>query len=368
MGDRVTEVAGKADFGLIRYAQVWEDADVLTRAVGDVAGEHLLSIASAGDNALALLVLDPARVTALDISPAQIECVNLRVGAYRALEHREFLELMGARPSHRRADLLERATARLPDRTRTFWRTHADAVRRHGAGGIGRFERYFRHFRRFVLSLTHSRHTIDQVFVSRDSAARRAFFHTRFENWRWRLLTRLFFSRFAMARLGRDPAFFDYVGSSVADHVARRVRHAGIDCDPADNPYLHWILKGGHGLALPMAWRPEHYEAIRDRLDRLDIREQSLEAYLDGAERIGGFNLSDIFEYMGEDVAARLYARLLDAADPGARLVYWNMMVPRRVPPALASRVRTLTDLEDELKAVDRAFFYSDLVIEEVRA
>ena len=368
MADPATEVAGKADFGLIRYAQVWEDADVLTRALGDVAGGHLLSIASAGDNALALLVLDPARVTALDISRAQIECVNLRVGAYRALDHPEFLELMGARPSDRRADLLERATAGLPDQTRAFWRDQADVVRRHGAGGVGRFERYFRLFRRFVLPLTHSRDTLDQVLVSRDPVARRDFFRTRFENWRWRLLTRLFFSRFAMARLGRDPAFFDYVGSSVADHVARRVRHAGIDCDPADNPYLHWILMGRHGSALPMAWRPEHYGTIRDRLDRLDIREQSLEAYLDGGERIDGFNLSDIFEYMGEDVAARLYARLLGAADPGARIVYWNMMVPRRVPAVLANRVRTLTDLEDDLKAIDCAFFYSDLVIEEVRA
>ena len=45
-----------------------------------------------------------------------------------------------------------------------------------------------------------------------------------------------------------------------------------VDLDPADNPYLHWILKGDHGAALPLAWRAEHFDTIRDRLDRLDIR------------------------------------------------------------------------------------------------
>ncbi|CAN5264218.1 hypothetical protein BH23GEM4_BH23GEM4_17410 [soil metagenome] len=45
----------------IRYASVWEDADVLCEALAPVApGGRLLSVASAGDNALALLTLDPA--------------------------------------------------------------------------------------------------------------------------------------------------------------------------------------------------------------------------------------------------------------------------------------------------------------------
>ena len=56
------------------------------------------------------------------------------------------------------------------------------------------------------------------------------------------------------------------------------------------------------------------------------------------------------------------------AANPGARLVYWNMMAPRRVPPAFAGRVRRLEAEEARGKAADKAFFYSDFVVEEVRA
>ena len=361
-----SEIETRAAFDHIRYAQLWEDADVLTAALGDSAGGTLVSICSAGDNALAMLTLDPARVVVVDLSPAQIACLRLRMGAYATLTHPEFLELMGARPSTRRRDLLARATASLDAETRAFWEGLAPEVDRHGAGGVGKFERYFRIFRTRLLPLVHSRRTIADIFVPRTPEARRDFFETRFDTWRWRLLLNLFFSRFVMGRMGRDKAFFDHVEGSPAQHVARRLRHAGVDTDPSENPYLHWIMTGTHGAALPMAWRAEHYETIRARLDRLDIRTGSLEAFVGTGEKACGFNLSDIFEYMSPPVFEQVHAGILNASAPGARLVYWNMMAPRRVPPALAHRVRTLTALETGLKARDMAFFYSDLVIEEV--
>ena len=89
-----TEVAGKADFSAVRYAQCWEDADVLLAALDVRPGQTCVSIASAGDNALALLSRGPARVVALDLSPAQLACVELRVAAYRELQHGELLELI----------------------------------------------------------------------------------------------------------------------------------------------------------------------------------------------------------------------------------------------------------------------------------
>ena len=45
-----SEVAGKADFRGIRYAQCWEDADVLVEGLDVHPGDVCLSIASAGEN------------------------------------------------------------------------------------------------------------------------------------------------------------------------------------------------------------------------------------------------------------------------------------------------------------------------------
>ena len=64
-------IGERAAFDAIRYGSVWEDADVLCEALAPVAQNgRLLSIASSGDNALALLTLDPAEVVAVDLSPA----------------------------------------------------------------------------------------------------------------------------------------------------------------------------------------------------------------------------------------------------------------------------------------------------------
>ncbi len=326
-----------------------------------------MSICSAGDNALAMLALDPARVVVVDLSPAQIACLHLRIGAFRNLEHPEFLELMGSRPSQQRGALLTRAVADLEPQTQDFWSDLEEIVVKHGAGAAGKFERYFRIFQSRLLPLVHSRRTIDDIFVSRPRPEREVFLDTRFNTWRWRLLLKVFFSNFVMGRMGRDKAFFDHVDGSLSDHVARRIRHAAVTCDPAENPYLHWIMKATHGKALPMTWRAEHYDTIRSRLDRLDIRQGALEAFISTGDKADGFNLSDIFEYMSPDVFTDVYGQILSAANPGARLVYWNMMAPRRVPDAFAEQIARQKDLEDALKLKDKAFFYSDFVIEEVR-
>ncbi|MCP5000193.1 MAG: DUF3419 family protein [Hyphomicrobiales bacterium] len=361
-----SQIASKADFDDIRYAQLWEDADVLTGALATDPGALLVSICSAGDNALAMLALDPERIVVVDLSQAQIECLNMRIGAYRNLDHQGFIELMGSRPSARRSELLATALKDAGEQTGAFWKAREGDVVDYGAGGCGKFERYFRLFKNNVLPWVHSRATVDAIFEPRDRAGREEFLDKRWNGWRWKLMVSLFFSRFAMGWLGRDKAFFDHVDGSVAAHVQRRIRHAVLDCDPSVNPYLFWIMNAAHGEHLPMAWREEHYETIRDRLDRLDIRHGSLEAFMATGEKADGFNLSDIFEYMSPDVYAEVYCSLLGASNPGARLVYWNMMAPRRVPEVLADRVVTRTEIEKVGKAADKAFFYSDFVVEEV--
>ena len=84
--------------------------------------------------------------------------------------------------------------------------------------------------------------------------------------------------------------------------------------------------------------------------------------------RFDGFNLSDIFEYLDPATGRGIYTELLTVAKPGARLVYWNTLVPRHLPAELSDRVRPLTELSQQLFARDLAFFYCDFVVDEVTA
>ena len=87
-----TDIAKRAAFDAIRYAQVWEDADILVPALRPKKGDTVVSISSAGDNALALLAEGPERVIAVDLNPSQLACLRLRISAYKHLAHIDLLE------------------------------------------------------------------------------------------------------------------------------------------------------------------------------------------------------------------------------------------------------------------------------------
>ena len=82
------EIAKRARFDRIRYAQVWEDADILVEALRPQPGDTIVSIGSAGDNCLALLAEGPARVIAVDLERRLVR-LRLRPGAVRKKQNGE---------------------------------------------------------------------------------------------------------------------------------------------------------------------------------------------------------------------------------------------------------------------------------------
>jgi S-adenosylmethionine-diacylglycerol 3-amino-3-carboxypropyl transferase len=237
----------------------------------------------------------------------------------------------------------------------------------HGIGDAGKFERYFRIFRKKALPLIHGPRRVRELLEPKAREQRIEFYRRTWDNWRWRALFRLFFSRRVMGAAGRDPAFFRYVEGSVAGRILARTYHALTELEPAENPYLHWILNGQHGAVLPFALREENFEPIRRNLDKLEWRREALESGAEREHNFDCFNLSDIFEYMSLENYERELERILTMARTGARLAYWNMLAPRSRPDALAERLESLTGLSARLFARDKAFFYSAFVVEQVR-
>lgn len=362
-----SEVSAKADFSFIRYAQCWEDADILLEALRIQPHHVCLAIASAGDNVLAMASQGPQRVIALDLNPAQLACLALRVAAYRVLDYPELLAFIGARPSTQRLDFYERCRPQLTAAEQRVWDANAAGLAQ-GFGAIGKFERYLRLFGTCLLPLLETPQTRRELLKPRTVAQRQAFYAQTWNNWRWRALFNVFFSRRMMGWLGRDPEFFTYVETNVAEHVRARTAYALTTLDPTENPYLQWILLGRHGTALPYALRAEQFAAIRANLDRIEWRCQAVEDFLQDSapQTIDGYNLSDIFEYMSLPNYHALLAQLVQVGRRGGRLVYWNMLAPRRRPVTMAKQLCPLDDLAQQLYARDKAFFYSAFVVEEI--
>lgn len=377
-----SEIALAANFSHIRYAQCWEDADILLEAL-DIQSHHVcLSIASAGDNTLAMLSRSPKRVIAVDLNPAQIACLELRVAAYRELTHPELLVLIGSIKSLKnitlaasnnleiakvRTDLYRRCRGQLSPSIREFWDLRLNAIAQ-GIGTIGKFERYLTIFRKYILPLIHNREDII-AFMEEDNPEKRNFlYEKRWNNWRWQLLFRVFFSRFVMGILGRDPSFFKYVEDNIAEHLLQRTRYAIASLNPGENPYLHWIVMGQHLNVLPYYLRVENFEVIRSNLDRLEWHCIALEDFLDTLEEdtIDRYNLSDIFELMSLDNSHKVLKKVVKVGRSKGRLAYWNLLVSRSRPESMADCLQPLNNLAAHLYQQDKVFFYKKFIVEEI--
>lgn len=354
----------RARFDIIRYADCWEDADILLKALNVKEGGSYLSIGSAGDNSLALLSRNPALVLAIDINPMQLACVEIRKAAFKNLSYEELLGFLGVREHKDRIGLYHRLYRDLSDEIKSFWDTRLESISR-GIIHIGKFENYFRLFRKYVLPLVHNRNNVERLLNIHNREERIDFYNHTWNSLSWRLLFKIFFSRRMMGKLGRDAEFFKYVETDVAERIFKRAEYALTVLPTDNNPYLEYILTGGFKHALPFYLRRENFDLIRSNLDRLVVFRGNLqEAFqINPQTRFDGFNLSDIFEYMSYNQYEEELKQLLNFAETGARIVYWNMLAERKYVRGGEKRLSFLDNEAAELFKEDKAFFYKSLII-----
>ncbi len=355
----------RAQFDFIRYANVWEDAEVLCKAIQPTAQKKILSIASGGDNALALIA-HGAEVVAVDLSYPQLACTELKAKSIQYLEYQSLLKFFGIKPSTDREKYYQRLIPYLSVKTRQYWDANQKAIQQ-GFIHEGKFEHYFKTFRQHILPLIHRRQIVLLLLQKKSLEERVDFYNKIWNNWRWRLLFKIFFSRFMMGRLGRDPEFFRYVEGNVASNILARTKHALTQLKTHNNPYLDYILTGNYSQTLPYYLHEKNYQTIKKNLSKLHLYHGSIGEVLLKEDHFDGFNLSDIFEYLNPDICTTIYENILKNANPGARLVYWNMLVPRSCPEKYQDKVRFLATEAEDLFFQDKAFFYSRLIIEEKR-
>lgn len=357
----MSTLTDKVDFGLIRYANCWEDADVLLGALSLQPGARVLCIASAGDNALSLLRTAPAAVVAADLSQAQLSLTELKQMAFARLSYGELCTLLGLNPGPERMSLYRHIRKHLSQQAREFWDERSSLIET-GIIHAGKFERYFRVFRKYLLPLVHSRKTTRDLLAPKTGQAQSAFYNRHWNNQRWKLLMNLFFSKGIMGKYGRDPEFLKQVTISVPAYIRQKAEEHLQSVYCQDNYLLHMILTGHFGSVLPHYLRPENFESIRQHIGRLSLsaadagqalREQSFDAYA----------LSNIFEYIPEPAFRELAGEWSDHIPAGARLAYWNLMAPRRLS-VVAPELYCAAEPGEDITAPDKGFFYSRFVLE----
>lgn len=354
-------IAVRNDF--IRYSNCWEDAAVLARGLAPIAGSNVLSIGSAGDNSLLLLAYNPKLVVATDINTAQLMLIELKKVAFKTLEYQELLAFLGAAPCTSRKTLFDRVAAKMPNNAHAFWKQNMAAVQR-GVLHMGKFEKYFAIFSKYVLPFIHRKGTTSALLAQKSAVDQVNFYDKKWNTWRWRMLFKIFFSKWVMGRLGRDPAFLAQVKVPVSKYIFNNAETHLRSTFCQKNNLLHYIFLGDFGSQLPEYLLPEHYETIKKNIDNLKLFQGFAHEIPEEFGMFNRFNLSDIFEYMDADTFRKVAQKLAHRAAPNARFVYWNLMVQRELSAALPEIFCAEKELSQAQKAQDKGFFYAGVKID----
>ena len=343
----------KVNHHYLRYANCWEDADLLRAGLQVASGSRVLSIGSAGDNSFSLLTEAPELVVAVDVNAVQLRLIALKRAAFSVLEYEDFLCFLGFRPCGHRLRLLRQLHPALSETDFQYWQAQPERIER-GVIFTGKFERYFAGFRQWILPLIHSHDRIRQLLSAKSDDEQVEFFERHWNNRRWRGLFRLFFGKTVMGLLGRDPAFLREVRVPVADFLLERAATQLRSVRCQWNYFLEFILTGSFGEGLPHYARAENFMAIKRNLSRLHLHQGLAETCFERFGNFDRFNLSNIFEYMPPAVFREVVEDLRAHAEPAARFAYWNLMVPRRMSDVLPG----LSEASPAGLPADRGFFY----------
>ncbi len=349
----MTKHLEKVNHDYIRYANCWEDADLLLSGLSIEKEDTVLSIGSAGDNSFSLLSQGPQLVVAIDINNAQLNLIALKKAAFQSLSYDAFLKFLGFRASEDRGQYYRRVRNCLSTSLQQYWDSNLDLIE-NGIIYQGKFEKYFQLFRTRILPMVHNTTTIDQLFTRKDESAQKIFYDRKWNNLRWRTFFNIFFSKKVMGWLGRDPQFLSEVNITVSQFIQYQAQNHLQSTDCQTNPFLHFILKGEFGTLLPHYARRENFDKIVANIDKMVIMPGYAEDAIVQHGKFTKFNLSNIFEYMDIATFSKISQTLIQGSIADAKFAYWNLMVPREM-----SKVTTNVRLIQMRNKQDNGFFYS---------
>ena len=338
---------------LFAYASCWEDIDFAMRGLRQSTYKRTLSIASGGDNTLALLTRTEQEVLAVDLSAQQLFLLELKAACIARLTREETISFLGLSHSTIRLETFKRLRSYLSEEACYFWDIHKRQVAA-GVLNFGKLDRYFATFQRFILPLIHDKSLAVQILRPKGPEAQQELYETRWNSRRWRALFNVFFSSKIMALLGRDPEKFAHIETSLSEELFKQAGAHLSSTAAQENGFLHYMLVGGFGDYLPWYLREIKYESIKENLHKLRTFHGSLAEV--NSEEFDLFNLSNIFEYMDINEVKQNAQLLAKLGTPGAELFYWNMMVPRNLAELVPEAFKSIENLG--IRRDDWGFFY----------
>lgn len=365
-------------FSRLVYTQIWEDPAVDLAGLDPAPGARLAVIASGGCNILNYLAIMPLQIAAVDLNPAHVAFVRLKLAAASHLpDHATFFRMFGGDGAGRDAPGLYRAhlARHLDAPTRAFWEARpfgrsrlslfARGITRHGV--LGRY-----------LGLVHVAARLlgsrpERLLAARTPAEQEAIFNAELAPlFDGKLLRALCDNPVVSYSLGIPPAQFAALRrdgwTGIADLYRERVRRLACDTPMAEN-YFAWQAFGRRydteaRRAIPAYLRADSFPALRERAGGVQLHHGAMTGYLAGqpAASFSGYALLDAQDWMNPQQLTALWREITRTARPGARVIFRTAAAASplegAVDPAILQQWRAEPAMGRALHAQDRSAIY----------
>ncbi|MBV1686965.1 BtaA family protein [Novosphingobium sp. G106] len=355
-GGKLLDKAFAFAFKGLVYAQIWEDPVVDMAALAIQPDSRIVTIASGSCNALSYLTANPAAITAVDLNPAHLALGKLKIAAVRHLPdyahlHRFFAE---ADDAANVAVYRSHLAPHLDERTQRYWEGRDLVGRRRIKGfssGI-----YKRGLLGNFIGLAHflaKLYKIDprEILEAETLEDQRRVFEEKFSPIFDRRFVRWLTDRPAsLFGLGIPPAQYAALAGDARMADVLRSRLEKLACDfPVNDNYFAWQAFGrSYGREpehpLPPYLKEENYAVLRDRIDRLDIRQVNFIDHIAAQPdaSLDRYVLLDAQDWMDDAILTRLWTEITRTARPGSRVLFRTAaepsLLPGRVPEEILSR------------------------------
>ena len=343
--------------GLV-YPQIWEDPDVDMAALELGPGKRLITIASGGCNVMNYLTASPDTIIAVDLNPAHIALLELKLAAARHLPgHESFFRFFGHADEAENTARYDRfLRSHLPDTARAYWEKRNLLGRRqisvftrniYRYGLLGRFigmthllARAYGKNPRLMLT---ANGLADQRRLFEENLA--PVFDSRFIRWLCRMPVSLY-------GLGIPPAQFASLSADADGNVAAllRQRLERLACDfPLEDNYFAWQAFGrGYDRerrrAIPRYLGRDAFAIVRANADRVEASQISMTERLaaEPEASLDAYVLLDAQDWMTPAQMVDLWRQISRTARPGARVIFRTAGRDSPLEAALPADIRDL--------------------------
>ncbi len=365
----------KAFNGLV-YSQIWEDPDVDMKAMAIEPHHHIVAISSGGCNVLSYLTTNPAKITAVDLSPAHVALVKLKIAGLQNLpDWKSFYRFFGEARSHENiVDYHEFLRDDVDAQTRRYWESRLPNGRRrlsrftsniYRRGLLGRFIGTGHFLSRIVGK------DLNRLTLCETMAEQRAYFDAEiaplFDRKIVRWLTNY---RASLFGLGIPPSQYEALseGRAMADVLRDRLEKLACDFPMSENYFAWQAFNRGYAPnasgPLPPYLQARHFDVLRSRVDRLTMLHASLTDTIEAMPTASAhrFVLLDAQDWMNDGQLNALWSAITKAAAPDARVIFrtagQNTILPGRVADVTLGQWTHLAGLSKSLNGEDRSSIY----------